>query len=126
MIKKAKFLAEEAKLRINYMTNSGCLFCKIVSRETKADIVAESEKSLAFLDVNPVYKTHILIVPKRHIDSVLTLKNSDAEDVIDMYNIAGELIAKNQLDAFRLVVNGGKFQHVGHLHVHLMAGDKVI
>ena len=126
MIKKAKFLAKEAKLRLNYMTNKGCLFCKIINREVKTEFVAESKKSAAFLDANPVNKTHILIVPKRHIESVLTLEKSDAEDLLDMYNVAKELIAKNRLDGFRLTFNGGKLQHVPHLHMHLIAGEKLI
>ncbi len=126
MIKKAKFLAKEAKLRINYMINSGCLFCKIINGEIKTKFVAEGERSVAFLDVNPIYKTHILIVPKKHIGSVLSLQKGDAEDLIDMYNVAGELVSKNRLEAYRLTFNGGKFQHVPHLHMHLMAGEKVI
>lgn len=126
MIKKVRFLAKEAKLRIKYMTNSGCLFCKISTGEIKAELVRDTNKSLAFKDANPVYKTHILIIPKKHIDSVLTIKAENAEDLIDMYNVARDLVAENSLDAFRITTNGGKFQHVPHLHMHLMAGDKII
>lgn len=108
------------------MTNSGCLFCKIINGEFKADIVDESKKSLAFLDANPVFKTHILIVPKKHIESIGTIKANDAEDLMDMYNVANRLVVKNKLDGYRLAFNGGKLQHVPHLHMHLMAGEKLI
>jgi histidine triad (HIT) family protein len=126
MIKKAKFLAKEAKLRIKYMTNGDCLFCKIIRGEIKPDFVKETDKVVVFADINPISEVHLLIVPKRHIDSVLTISEKDSGDLIAMYNVARELVLEKKLDAFRLSFNGGKYQHVGHLHMHLMAGKKLI
>ncbi|MGH7474507.1 MAG: HIT domain-containing protein, partial [Candidatus Methylomirabilales bacterium] len=56
-----------------------CIFCKIVARESPADIEYEDSEILAFRDLYPKAPTHILIIPKRHIESVATLTEADAE-----------------------------------------------
>ena len=125
MIKKAKWAIKEAGLRIKYMTMKDCIFCKIVNGEIKSKIVAENQEAIAINDINPVAKVHILIVPKKHIDSVLTIDQKDSGVIIEMFNIAKKLVLKMKLEAFRLTFNGGKFQHVSHLHMHLLAGSKI-
>ena len=125
MLKKAKWVVGEAKLRIKYMTSRDCIFCKIVKGEIRSKILEENERVIAINDVNPVAKVHILIFPKDHVDSVLTLKNDDGEKLIGMMDLAKKLVNKMNLDAFRLTFNGGKFQHVGHVHMHLLAGSKI-
>ncbi|MBI2012755.1 HIT domain-containing protein [Candidatus Curtissbacteria bacterium] len=108
------------------MTNKDCIFCKIVSGEiTPKDPVYETQKSISFWDINPVTKTHILIVPKRHIESVMTVGKKDAVYLIDMFEVAQKIVGDKNLDAFRLAFNGGTYQHVPHLHMHLLAGGKV-
>ncbi len=126
MIDQTRWLIKEAALRLKYMTNKDCIFCKIVSGEIKPrDPVYETQKSIAFWDINPVAKTHILIVPKRHIESVMTVGQDDAVYLIDMFEVAQKIVADKNLDAFRLAFNGGTYQHVPHLHMHLLAGGKV-
>jgi len=125
MIRKAKFLAKEAQLRVKYMISKDCIFCKIVSGKIKSNFVVEAEKVVAFADINPVAEVHFLIVPKKHIESVLTISDSDAADLVAMHEVAQKLVEDNRLEAFRLAYNGGRFQHVGHLHMHLLAGKKV-
>lgn len=125
MIRKAKFLAKEAILRAKYIMEKDCLFCKMVAGEVKTKPVAETSKVLVIADINPVADTHILIIPKKHIDSVLTIESDDSEDLIAMFKVAKKLVEVNRLSAFRLSFNGGKFQHVPHLHMHLIAGSKV-
>ena len=102
-----------------------CIFCKIVSRKIPADLVLETDETIAFNDINPVSDVHILIVPKRHIESVLAVGSENAGDLVGMYEVAGKLVEERKLDAFRLAFNGGKFQHVPHLHMHLLAGSKI-
>lgn len=126
MIKKAKFLAKEAKLRIKYMTTKDCLFCKIVKGEIKSSFLKETDKVVAFNDINPIANVHILIVPKKHMESVLDIKSEDGDDLVAMYNVAGDIAKEKKLDGFKLTFNGGKFQHVPHLHMHLMAGKTII
>lgn len=125
MIKKAKFIAKEAVLRAKYIMEKDCIFCKIVSGEMRTNKVYESETVIAFPDINPVSDVHILIVPKKHIDSVLTLQSADGREVVDMFAVAAKIVDEMKLSSFRLAFNGGKFQHVPHLHMHLLAGSKI-
>src|SRR5437867_7279817 len=57
----------------------GCVFCRVVARESPADIVYEDEEVLAFKDLYPKAPIHYLIVPKRHIESLATVESADAE-----------------------------------------------
>ena len=125
MIKKARWLAKEAQLRIKYMTSKDCVFCKLVKGDIKTQPVLETNKTLAIADVNPVAPVHILIIPKRHIESVLTIDESVAGDMIDMFEVSKKLVQSKKLSAYRLTFNGGKYQHVLHLHMHLLAGGKI-
>lgn len=125
MLKTAKFLAKEAVLRAKYIMEKDCLFCKMMAGEVKTKPLMETNKVLVIHDINPVADTHILIIPKKHIDSVLTIESDDSEDLIAMFKVAKKLVEVNSLSAFRLSFNGGKFQHVPHLHMHLIAGSKV-
>ena len=77
---------------------------------------------IAVDDINPVSEVHIVIIPKRHIESVLTVGASDTKDIMDMFAVAQNLVAQKKLTAFRLAYNGGSNQHVPHLHWHLL-GD---
>ena len=125
MIRKVKFLAKEVALRIKYMTTRDCLFCKLVGGEIKTDKILETDDVVAVNDINPVANIHIVIIPKRHIESVLTVGSGDASDIIKMMKVAQKIIRDRQLDAFRLAFNGGRYAHVPHLHMHLLAGAKI-
>lgn len=107
------------------MTSRDCLFCKLVVGEIKTDKRLETDEVVAVNDINPVAETHIVIIPKKHIDSVLTITSEDGRDIIKMFEVAGKLVKDMKLDAFRLAFNGGRYQHVGHLHMHLLAGGSV-
>lgn len=106
-----------------------CLFCRIVDGELPADRVAESEEWMAFRDIDPQAPVHVLVIPKRHVESVASL---EAEDV----GMAGRLLlaaaeTARELgvdeDGYRLVTNRGEKagQSVFHLHVHLLAGRRM-
>src|SRR3972149_9029664 len=125
MFKKAKWLAKETALRIKYMTSQDCIFCKIIKGEIKVEPIIESKLVIAFNDVNPVAATHILIVPKKHIESVATVGKSDADEIIELFRVADKIVREQKLNAYRLTFNGGSYQHVPHLHMHLLAGGKI-
>lgn len=126
MIRKAKFILKEAKLRVKYLAEKECIFCKIIRGEIKTDFVVENEKIVAFDDVNPLAQVHVLIVPKKHIESVLAVGDRDGGNLVAMHQVVREIVDKKKLDAFRLAFNGGRFQHVPHLHMHLLAGGNIV
>ncbi len=86
-------------------------------------ILARTGLVLAFRHPHPSHRTHILIVPRRPIASLMALKPEDAPVLADVAAVAQVLIRENELDArgYRLVVNGGPYQEVGQLHFHLVS-----
>jgi len=102
-----------------------CIFCKISKGEIPSTKVFESDKVFAFLDINPKAKTHILIVPKKHIESIKTLQSEDKDIVVEMIFTAKEIAEKEELQGYKLVFNVGRDggQIVDHLHLHLLSGD---
>jgi histidine triad (HIT) family protein len=106
-----------------------CIFCKIINGEIPTNKIYEDEYVLAFKDLNPQMPVHVLIVPKKHIDSIATLNEKDEIIVGKIFTainkIAKELnIAQN---GFRVISNSGEDagQTVKHLHFHLLAGKKM-
>lgn len=105
-----------------------CLFCRIVARETSADIEYEDDRVLAFKDLYPKTPVHVLIVPKRHVDGIQTMQPADAED-LGRCLLAARAIAEAKgygERGYRVSVNCGPEggQHVYHVHFHLMAGRR--
>jgi histidine triad (HIT) family protein len=105
---------------------SDCLFCRIAARELAAEIVEESDRAVAFRDVNPQAPTHILIVPKEHIESLAFLGERDGALLADMVQMAAHLAAAEGVDGsgWRVVANTGPDagQSVQHLHLHVLGG----
>jgi histidine triad (HIT) family protein len=104
-----------------------CIFCKIVSKEIKGDVVYRDEQVTAFRDIQPVAPTHILIVPNRHIDSVNVLELSDEPLMGHLITTAGKLAKEEGIDegGYRLIMNTGADgrQTVFHIHLHLIGGQ---
>ena len=106
-----------------------CLFCGIINGKLKSEIVYQDETVVAFKDVHPKAPVHILIVPRKHIGTLLDLRPGDESIVGDVFRAAGNLaeqvgIAKS---GFRVVVNCGNDagQTVFHLHYHLLGGRRL-
>lgn len=104
-----------------------CLFCKIGTREIPAKVRFENDDFMAFDDINPKAKTHILLIPKRHIHSIKALSNSDANLMGEMLIRARDVAKKAKLNSFRIVFNSGldAGQAVDHLHLHILGGNKL-
>ncbi|MGM0369693.1 MAG: histidine triad nucleotide-binding protein [Bacillota bacterium] len=106
-----------------------CLFCKIVAGEIDSDLVYEDEQVIAFKDIKPQAPTHILIVPRKHISTLLDLEEEDNQLVGHIYQVAKKLAKREGIaeDGFRVVNNcndaGG--QVIYHLHYHLLGGRKM-
>jgi len=108
------------------MSDVDCLFCKFVSGELDADVVFETDKVLAFRDINPQAPTHILIIPRKHIATINDLTESDAEEIGNLYLVAKELSIEEGFseEGYRAVMNcnAAAGQTVFHLHLHLLGG----
>ena len=104
----------------------GCVFCRIVARESPADIEYEDDDVLAFKDLYPKAPVHVLIVPKRHIESIAGLEPEDemvAGHCVRVARLLAERAGYGEL-GYRLSCNTGPEggQVVYHLHFHLTAG----
>ncbi|HUK55449.1 MAG TPA: histidine triad nucleotide-binding protein [Nitrospiria bacterium] len=106
-----------------------CLFCRIVKKEIPGRIVYEDEAVVAFEDINPQAPVHILVVPRKHVDSLMNLTQGDKELMGSLFMVANELAKTHDLNpsGFRAVINTGPGggQTVYHLHVHLMGGRQM-
>ena len=106
-----------------------CLFCKIIKGEIPSEKVYEDEEILAFKDINPAAPVHILVIPKKHIDSIAQMEKEDEALVGRIYTVINKIAEEQGVkdDGFRVIVNCGKDggQEVMHLHFHLLAGTKL-
>lgn len=102
-----------------------CIFCKIVNGEIPSTKVFENEKVIAFNDINPKAKVHILIIPKKHIESVKTLEEADKELIGELFLAAKKIANDIGLHGYKVVANVGREggQLVDHLHLHLLSGE---
>ena len=85
----------------------------------------ETKTLIAFHHPKPSYPLHILIVPKRSLDSLQVLAAADADFMVDLFATTQSLIEEFHLTekGYRLIVNGGAYQDVPQLHFHLVSGD---
>ena len=100
-----------------------CLFCKIINKEIPTEFVYEGSKAVAFNDINPKSKHHVLIVPKKHIDSVMTMEEADQELVGHMVWDAKKIAEDLGLEGYQLRFHVGEKggQEIFHIHLHLLA-----
>jgi histidine triad (HIT) family protein len=103
-----------------------CIFCKIVKGEIPNQTILEDENFLAFNDINPTRKIHVLIIPKEHYDSFdVVPSNIMAAMTAFIQKVAAKLDIKQS--GYRLITNIGDHggQEVHHLHFHLIGGEPV-
>jgi histidine triad (HIT) family protein len=105
------------------MRDPACIFCKIIAGDLPATVVAEDEHTLAFMDINPATRGHVLVVPKRHSQDLLSVESEDLQAVI----VAAQRIAA--LTEERLGAEGvnllnscgaAAWQTVWHFHMHVI------
>ena len=102
---------------------SDCIFCKIVNKEINSSLVFEDDKMLAFRDINPKAATHLLLVPKKHVASIIEMQDEDQELVGHLFLKARDIAKEMGLEGYKLQINVGEHggQEVFHLHVHLLS-----
>jgi histidine triad (HIT) family protein len=107
---------------------SDCQFCRIANGAAPAEVVYEDDQLIAFRDRNPVAPTHILLIPRKHIDNLCDAEEQDAPLLGRLVLKAAE-IAENEgvSGGFRLVTNTGAQagQSIYHLHLHLLGGRRM-
>lgn len=106
-----------------------CLFCKIVAGDVPADLVAESDRTIAFRDINPQAPTHVLIIPKDHYPGLAALAGSDEGLLAEVAVQAGRVAEAEGIaaDGYRVVFNTGPEagQTVFHVHAHVLGGRRM-
>ena len=103
-----------------------CIFCKIGAGEIPAEIVYRDDDVLAFRDINPQAPVHLLVIPHKHLETVLDLKPEDDKLIGKLVLVANQLAEKEGIaeKGYRMLFNcredGG--QEVYHLHLHVLGG----
>jgi histidine triad (HIT) family protein len=106
-----------------------CAFCRIIAGELQSTQVYSDESVVAFRDANPQAPIHVLVVPRRHVESIALLGREDGALLASMFSVANQ-VARDLGVAdmgYRLVINHGPQagQTVQHLHLHLLGGRRM-
>lgn len=101
-----------------------CLFCNIVAGDIPAEIVAETEHTVAFRDLNPQAPTHVLVIPRVHEPDIASLADAAPEVAAALLVETRRVARQEGHDSYRLVFNSGvdAGQTVFHVHGHVLAG----
>jgi histidine triad (HIT) family protein len=102
-----------------------CIFCRIASGDLHADIVHETERTVAFRDLQPQAPTHVLVIPRSHHANVAALAAAEPETAVALVGAAAAVAEQEGVgDGYRLVFNtgAGAQQSVFHVHGHVIGG----
>ncbi len=103
-----------------------CLFCKIFEGKIPADVVYKDDEIMAFRDIHPQAPIHVLLIPKKHIETISDVDEKEI-DILGKLVVAAKKVAEKEgLKSYRLVFNCGADagQEVSHIHLHLLGGRK--
>ncbi len=103
-----------------------CIFCQIVAGKIPSQVLYQDEEVFAFRDINPAAPTHVLVIPKKHIDSLADVADEETPLIGRMVKIANRIAREENVaeSGYRLIISNGKDggQIVPHLHMHLLGG----
>ena len=112
------------------MNNTDCIFCKIINKEIKSDILFEDEDMIVFKDIRPKARIHLLVVPKKHITAFNEIQPEDSELIGKLMLKTKEMAEKTGISesGYKVVINSGKEggQIILHLHIHLLGGEPLM
>lgn len=100
------------------------IFTKIINREIPSDIVFEDKNIIVIKDINPKAKTHLLIIPKKEIETINDLEQEDTQLIADMFFVAKKIASDLWISEwYKLCFNVWKagWQEVMHIHLHLLS-----
>lgn len=106
-----------------------CIFCKIIAGAFGTEFIAENAHAVAFRDIQPQAPTHVLIVPRRHVEGLRHIRPEDASEIAGVLELCGVVAEQEGLHAggYRVLTNDGPDagQTVYHLHFHVLGGRKL-
>ena len=106
-----------------------CLFCRIVAGDVPAEVVATTERTVAFRDIDPQAPTHVLVVPKEHLTTAAEVGPEQAEVLAELLTTARTVAESEGVagSGYRLVFNVGEdaLNSVPHLHLHVLGGRRM-
>jgi len=106
-----------------------CIFCRIAKGEIQSNLIYQDETAVAFPDINPKAPVHLLIIPRKHIESVADLAGDEEKLMGHLILVANKLAQEQGVSdtGYRLVINCGSHggQMVAHLHIHLLGGRQM-
>lgn len=111
------------------MPETDCVFCKIVSGEIEAEVVADEEDVMAFKDINGRAPVHVLVVPKQHVESLARI--DELPDFVSkrLFEMSSEVVRKFGVEksGYTVRINNGSDagQEVPHLHLHVLGGERI-
>ena len=114
------------------MSQENCIFCKIAAGEIPSKKVHEDDEFIAFHDINPAAPVHVLVIPRKHIDTLSSCTEADAPLLGRMLSLTARLAGELGVaytggeTGFRTVINTGPGggQEVYHIHAHILAGER--
>jgi histidine triad (HIT) family protein len=105
------------------VSDPDCIFCKIVAGELPAQIVDEGPRTVAFMDINPATRGHLLVVPRQHYRDLLEIDDEDlVATMIAAQRMAGRVVERLDADGVNLINSCGRaaWQVIFHFHVHVI------
>ncbi|MCD9186244.1 MAG: HIT domain-containing protein [Pyrinomonadaceae bacterium] len=103
-------------------------YCEqVLSEKTKVEKILETENVLAFYHTKPFWQIHIVVIPKLHISSLLTVDDTQTEIFSELFDVIKKVSAEvvEKYGAARVLTNLGKYQESKHLHFHINSGDQI-
>lgn len=97
-----------------------CIFCKIRDGEIPKEFTYQDEHVMVFPDIHPLKPVHLLVVPKEHIGDFLNLKDNALSN--HLRDVVRKMVKEQKLEnkGYRVTINGGGYQIVDHLHIHIL------
>jgi histidine triad (HIT) family protein len=112
------------------MADDDCLFCKIIDGEIPAELIHQDERCVAIRDINPQAPTHVLVVPREHMESLDEASVRDEALLGHLLRVAARIANAEGAgeSGYRTVINTGTGagQSVFHLHVHVLGGRPML
>lgn len=106
-----------------------CIFCKIIDGQIPSEFLYEDDQVVVINDISPQAPVHMLVLPKKHVDSVAATSDADQALLGHMMRVAAKMAQQRGVDqtGYRLIVNTGRdgAQSVMHLHLHVLGGKQL-